>query len=202
MTFLFSSACRVGTYRSSRDTTCLSCPANTLTNEMATGQCQCQIGYFRNNVTVDRTCSSYLSASNERAGNQCTRKKLDHLKCMQDHGQLSFSLFSEPPSAPYNVTVSAMSPRSIIIHWTHLSLFGGRSDLYYTVQYSNPEKLGEFIGTTCKKSSSTEHILSTLRPDTQYCIRMTAHNGVSDQDPNGVNRRTEESCTTTPEEGK
>ena len=73
--FVISTACPVGTYRSSRDTTCLSCPANTLTNQVATRQCQCKIGYFRNNVRVDSTCSSYLSASNERAGNQCTRKR-------------------------------------------------------------------------------------------------------------------------------
>ena len=73
--FVISTACPVGTYRSSRDTTCLSCPANTLTNQVATGQCQCQIGYFRNNVTVDSTCSRNLSASNESAETQCTRKR-------------------------------------------------------------------------------------------------------------------------------
>ena len=38
-----------------------------------------------------------------------------------------------------------------------------------------------------------------LRPYAQYCVRVTAHNGVSDQDPDGTHLRTVEKCVRTDE---
>ena len=164
---------------------------------MATGQCPCQNGYFRNNIFQNNNCSRYLSAGNEGAGSQCTRKRGPSLEvCMYNHGVLSLFL-SEPPSSPNGVTVSALSSRKMRVSWSHPSQSGGRSDLYYTVQHSDPDTLGQFIGTTCLSSSATSHMYTDLRPGTQYCIRVTAHNGVSNQDPAGNSSRTVQKCETT-----
>ena len=76
MSTQFPTACPAGTYRSSGDTDCQSCPANTMRDQVATGQCQCQDGYFRNDVTQDNTCSSLLLDSDELAGTGCTGRRL------------------------------------------------------------------------------------------------------------------------------
>ena len=69
--------------------------------------------------------------------------------------------------------------------------------MYYTVQHNDPGILGQFIGTTCLPSSATGHTYTGLRQGTQYCIRVTAHNGVSDQDPDGTSSRTVQKCGST-----
>ena len=74
MSTQFPTACPAGTYRSSGDTDCQPCPANTMRDQVATGQCQCQDGYFRNDVTQDDNCSVYLTASSEGPGIGCSRK--------------------------------------------------------------------------------------------------------------------------------
>ena len=74
MSTQFPTACPAGTYRSSGDTDCQPCPTNTTRDQVATGQCQCQDGYFRNDVTTDNTCSSFLESSTEGASDDCTRK--------------------------------------------------------------------------------------------------------------------------------
>ena len=83
------------------------------------------------------------------------------------------------------------------VSWSRPSQSGGRSDVYYTVQHSDPDTLGQFIGTTCLSSSATGHTYTGLRPGTQYCIRVTAHNGVSDQDSDGTSSRTGQKCEST-----
>ena len=83
------------------------------------------------------------------------------------------------------------------VSWSRASQSGGRSDVYYTVQHSDPDTLGQFIATTCLSSAATSHIYTGLRPETQYCIRVTAHNGVSDQDPDGTSSRTVQKCEST-----
>jgi len=42
MSTQFPTACPAGTYRSSGDTDCQPCPANTIGDQVATGHCQCQ----------------------------------------------------------------------------------------------------------------------------------------------------------------
>ena len=79
---------------------------------------------------------------------------------------------------------------------------GSRSDLYYKVQHSNPEIPGEFFDAECVSSSQTSHTFNDLRPYTQYCVRVIADNGVSDQDPDGTHLRTVEECTRTAEQSK
>ena len=107
---------------------------------------------------------------------------------MQDSNRL----FTEPPQVPNNVAVSEVLAWSINVTWSHPTQTGGRSDLYYTVEHSDPDRLGQYIGTTCKGSSSTSHTFTGLRPGTEYCIRVSAQNGVSDQDPDGAHLRTVE----------
>ena len=88
----------------------------------------------------------------------------------------------------------------MVVSWSAPSETGGRSDLYYVVKYSDPDNAGQFIGTTCK--SSTSHRFTGLRAFTQYCFQVSAHNGVSDQDPDNAALRTETQCMQTPEASK
>ena len=73
---LFWAACEAGEYRSSRDTTCQPCPANTVVTEIHTPVCQCLNGYFRNNE--NRVAASgaqpYLTPANELPSDPCTSK--------------------------------------------------------------------------------------------------------------------------------
>ena len=115
---------------------------------------------------------------------------------MYNHGVL-FLFLSEPPSSPNSVSVSALPSRKLRVSWSRPSQSGGRSDLYYTIQHSDPDTLGQFICTKCLPSSATSHTYTDLRPGTQYCIRVTAHNGVSDQDQKRSCLRTIQKCETT-----
>ena len=83
--------------------------------------------------------------------------------------------------------------------WTRPADEGGRTDLYYQVEHSDPDNLGSYIGTIYLSGNVISHTLSGLRQFTQYCVRVIAHNGVSDQDPEGTHLRTVEDCVTTDE---
>ena len=106
--------------------------------------------------------------------------------------------FTEPPSAPDDVVLEPQQT-SITIRWLSPAQTGGRSDLYYRVEHSDPDNLGSYTGTVYKSGGSTSHTFTGLRPYTQYCIRVSAHNGVSDQDPDGDHRRIVEKCNRTME---
>ena len=87
--------------------------------------------------------------------------------------------------------------------WSSPAQTGGRSDLYYQVERSDSDNLGSYTGTDYISGRSTRHkVFSGLRPYTQYCVRVIAHNGVSDQDPDGTHLRTVEECTRTLESGE
>ena len=72
------------------------------------------------------------------------------------------------------------------------------------MEHSDPDNLGSYTGTKylSRGSTSRSTTLSGLRPFTQYCVRVIAHNGVSDQDPDGTHLRTVENCITTEEGGQ
>ena len=91
---------------------------------------------------------------------------------------------------------------SIVVRWSLPAQTGGRSDLYYQVEHSDPDNLGTYTGTVYLSGRSTSHPFTGLKPYTQYCVQVIAHNGVSDQDPDGTNLRTVEECTRTLESGK
>ena len=99
---------------------------------------------------------------------------------------------TEPPSAPRNLRLNEQST-SITVSWSSPTETGGRSDLYYQVEYSDPDVPGTFIA---RYTQSTSYTINNLEP---YCIRVSAHNGVSDHDRN--RSRMVENCTRTHEEG-
>ena len=108
----------------------------------------------------------------------------------------------EPPSAPHSVILIPQAT-SIGVHWTQPADLGGRSDLLYQVKHSDPDKFGSFITDTYDLSgTSTSYTVTGLTPYTQYCVRVTAHNGVSDQDPDGTHLRTVEECVRATEGSK
>ena len=114
----------------------------------------------------------------------------------------TFSCHLHIYSPPRSVS---LTPRqsSITVRWSAPSDNGGRTDLYYEVDISDPDNLGSYTGTVYLSGRSTSQTISGLRPFTQYCVRVTAHNGVSDQDPSGQHvRRREEQCTITLTAGK
>ena len=107
---------------------------------------------------------------------------------------------SEPPSAPEAMVAVPISGTSIGVMWTRPSYTGDRADLYYTVERSEHDNPGQFSEVACKESSFFPmHRFDNLKPATQYCVRVSAHNGVSDQDPDDPQLRTVEQCLQTPE---
>ena len=97
------------------------------------------------------------------------------------------------PSAPRNLRFIEQTT-SIIVGWSSPTETGGRSDLYYQVKYSNPDNPGAF---SARLTQSTRFKITALIPGTLYCIRVSAHSGVSDQDPDGSQLRMVEDCTRT-----
>ena len=88
---------------------------------------------------------------------------------------------------------------SIAVSWSSSTETSGRSDLYYQVEYSDPDIPGTFIA---RYTRSTSYTINGLEPHTSYCIRVSAHNRVSDQDPDRSQIRTVEECTRTDEASK
>ena len=109
-------------------------------------------------------------------------------------------VFAEPPSAPESVTLAPQQTR-ITVSWSPPAESGGRTDLYYQVEHSDPNNLGSFTGTVYLNGGSRSTTFSSLSPFTPYCVRVTAHNGVSDQDPDGTHLRSNTTCGKTKEKG-
>ena len=76
---------------------------------------------------------------------------------------------TEPPSAPNDVTLTARET-SITVEWSSPAVTGGRSDLYYQVEHSDPDNLGTYTGNVYLSGGSTSHSFTGLRPGTQYCV--------------------------------
>ena len=121
--------------------------------------------------------------------------------CLYNPMSYMYNMHTEPPSAPSGLTLDVQQ-RSITVEWSSPASTGGRSDLYYQVEHSDPDILGTYTGTVNLTGGSTSHSFTGLRPYTQYCVRVIAHNGVSDQDPDGTHLRTVEECTRTPEDSE
>ena len=66
------------------------------------------------------------------------------------------------------------------------------------MEHRDPDNLGSYTGTVYLGGWSYNHTFTSLRALTQYCVRVTAHNGVSDQDPGGAPLRAMEACVRTP----
>ena len=109
-----------------------------------------------------------------------------------------FVLHTEPPTAPLNLRMDAQST-AISLMWLPSPETGGRSDLYYKVEYSDPDNIGKHFASY---TMSTSYTIIGLRPYTMYCIRVSTHNGVSDQVPDRSASRMIEECTRTHEGSK
>ena len=83
------------------------------------------------------------------------------------------------------------------VRWSPPTDDGGRTDDYYYVEISDPDNLGSYRDGQYFSGTSRSGSFSGLRRCTQYCVRVTAHNGVSDQDPDRFNTRTVEVCEET-----
>ena len=102
-------------------------------------------------------------------------------------------LLADPPSAPLGLTQTESTDNSLSISWNRPVSDGGRSDLFYRVLYSDPDpdKVGVMIEANCTQSFNrcvTEHecTITDLQPATKYVVRVSAHNGVSDQNEGGA----------------
>ena len=103
-----------------------------------------------------------------------------------------------PPSVPQNVGLTP-SRNSITVRWSPPAEYGGRTDLYYEVSRSDHDNTRSYNTKVYSNRNSRSYTFSGLNPFTEYCVRVTAHNGVSDQDPDGTHLRTVEECITTSE---
>ena len=111
---------------------------------------------------------------------------------------MEIDTFSGPPSAPQNVGLT-LARNSITVRWSPPAEDGGRTDLYYEVSRSDHDDTRSFNPSVYRNRNSRSYTFSGLNPFTEYCVRVTAHNGVSDQDPDGTHLRTVEECTATSE---
>lgn len=79
------------------------------------------------------------------------------------------------------------------MRWDRPSITG-RDDYYYTVHYSDPDNRTSFLQHNAeplvKDGSVVEYTLSGLQVLTEFTIRVVVHNGVSEQDPGGMEGRT------------
>ena len=107
---------------------------------------------------------------------------------------VSFFFTPGPPSACRNLRVYHPRTRAntITVRWDQ-PLITGRDNYHYYIYYSNPDIPENFTrhnrNPFIKDSSVVQYSVSGLRPLINYTIRMTVHNGVSDQDPEGEQRR-------------
>ncbi|CAI8021109.1 hypothetical protein GBAR_LOCUS12556 [Geodia barretti] len=63
------------------------------------------------------------------------------------------------------------------------TLVGGQQISTIRWKSSDPDNLGSYIGTVYVPGFTEMRIFTGLRPCTDYCVRVTAENGVSDQTP-------------------
>ena len=111
------------------------------------------------------------------------------------------SLIIEPPSKPRDLHNISKTSTSLSVEWSTPAYLGERDDLYYTVEYSDPrpDKVGVMIPMQCGEDclTGTSCTVTGLQPATTYVVRVTAHNGVSDQNAGGALARQQEITLTT-----
>ena len=80
---------------------------------------------------------------------------------------------------------TTVTSTSVTVRWTRPEVTG-RTDFYYTLQYSDFDNIGKLLPAVpsmiVNSALSVSHIVTGLQPYTTYTIRVTSHNGVSDQD--------------------
>lgn len=99
-------------------------------------------------------------------------------------GYFSCFYILEPPSRCTELEVYATSESSISIQWKRPNTIG-RPDLYYKILYSDPHKPEEFMAAEehlVNMSLMATYTITNLLPSLNYRLKVTVHNGVSDQD--------------------
>ncbi len=82
-----------------------------------------------------------------------------------------------------NLHTTTITSTSVSLSWTRPEVTG-RDDFYYSIEYSDPNT-GSFIlsnGNYVNSALTVSYPVPNLHPNTPYTIRVTTHNGVSDQD--------------------
>ena len=175
--------CPAGTYRvttAGGDDACMVCPANSVITTADSPVCECIQGYYRHQL--------------EDASVSCTRMYICVFVLSLITSIFTLPSFSGPPSACRNLQVieSRTRANTITVMWER-PLTTGRDDYYYNVHHSNPDLQGSFllhnINPFIKTSPLVRYSVSGLRPLTNYTIRVSVLNGVSDQDTAGEEGR-------------
>ena len=163
---------------------------NTVMDVEGAAICSCLDGFYRDEQT------------NEGPGMTCTRK----LK------QYRFGILiimaslvnTAPPGPVRNLHTTTITSTSVSLSWTRPEVTG-RDDFYYSIEYSDPDDTGSFIlsnGNYVNSALTVSYTVPNLRPNTPYTIRVTTHNGVSDQDTENEALRRVDLPTRTVEGGK
>jgi hypothetical protein len=76
---------------------------------------------------------------------------------------------------------------TVDVTWTRPTVIG-RDDYFYVVEVSDPDRVNAFNvhnSNLVNETIQPTYKVSPLVPHTSYVIRVSVHNGVSDQDPDG-----------------
>ena len=95
----------------------------------------------------------------------------------------------------------SVTATDITVEWKRPDLTG-REDFYYGVYYRELTSLsGITLGPYINNSDNVDYTIDGLQPSTQYLIKITVHNGVSDQDMENEISRTCETVASTADIG-
>ncbi len=156
---------------------------NTATDVEGAIICSCLPGFFRDEEDPQVDCTRKLNL------------KKNYLSCF---------VITAPTGPVKNLRTTTITSTSVSLSWTKPEVTG-RDDFYYSIEYSDPDT-GSFIlsnGNYVNSALAVSYTVPNLRPNTPYTIRVTTHNGVSDQDTENEDlRRVDLSLIRTVEGGK
>ena len=101
---------------------------------------------------------------------------------------------SAPPTAVRNLRNTTRSVTTLTVQWDRPTTIG-RDDYYYVVEYSDSDNNGTFITSIDNfrnTATTVTYEITGLTSATEYTIRVSVHNGVSDQDPENAHKRIRE----------
>ena len=119
-------------------------------------------------------------------------------------------LYAGPPTTITNLTVTGTTSTTITVRFKRPTITG-RSDYYYVVEYSDPDGVGEeyIQDNNSRLVNGNNQVTYTvagadssgLQANTEYIVRVSVHNGVSDLDGENADDRRQQVQVTTPEGG-
>ncbi len=89
--------------------------------------------------------------------------------------------YTAPPGPLRNLRTTTITATSVTLSWTKPEVTG-RDDFYYSIEYSDPNTGSFILSNGNYVNSALSYTVPNLCPYTPYTIRVTTHNGVSDQD--------------------